>query len=195
MGSSIIHHQSLLQLLLARRTVHQFKPEPVDREIIQQALISSVYVPNHKHTNPVRYKRVGKSARQKLTARALELKRAKQNNIELTPTIEEAIRSQYLYPDTLLAVTQIKSESPMQQKEDYATLACALHNISLVLWGHGVGTKWSSGEIIRDKMTYEILGVDSTKESIEAFFWIGIPMQVPAAPAKPNVNDILREVE
>ena len=195
MGNSILHHQSLLQLLLARRTVHQYKPEAIDKEIIQQALVASLYVPNHKLTNPVRYRRVGKETRQKILQRAIELKKAKQDNIELTPTIVEAIRTQYLYPDTLLVVSQVLSNSAHQTKEDYATLACALHNISLMLWGQGIGTKWSSGEIIRDPETYKILDIDNKKESVEAFFWIGVPLQIPLAPSKPNVNEILQEFD
>lgn len=187
-------YQSLLKLLLERRTVHQFKPEVIDKELIDQALVSSLHVPNHRSTNPVRYYRVGKETRERLLSVAISLKKEKQSNLEVTPTVLEAIRSQYLYPDTLLVVTQLRSEIPIQQHEDFATLACGLHNISLVLWTQNIGTKWSSGDATRDPRTYEILGIDKAVETIEAFFWIGVPLQIPKTPPKPKLNDVLIEL-
>lgn len=176
------------EALLTRRTVHFYEPEPVDEALIEQALEAAIRAPNHKLTNPWRFTRVGPVSREQITALGVSLK----CDEAASDSKREKVRRKLADPPVLLIVSQRLSEDAHTRQEDYASVACAIQNLSLSLWANGLGSKWSSGAITRHEQTYAIAGIDPLQEEIVGFVWAGTPKPGPTTPRAPLESVVRR---
>jgi hypothetical protein len=180
------------ELVLTRRTVHNYHSDPVSDSLVEESLRLSLWAPNHKLTFPWVYTLVGRAARERLADLAVELKGAKSGE-PLSPEKAKAVRDSVLNPSHLLSLALKKSGTPAQMHEDYATLACSVQIMSLHLWQNGVATKWSTGGFgVHDK-TYGILGLDPAEVKLEGMLMIGRGSIVPAAAVRPDLSKFLRK--
>ena len=92
---------------------------------------------------------------------------------------------------SLVVVSQCRSKDAHQSREDYAAVACAIQNFCLYLHSHGVGTKWSTGSLIRHPKAYEIMEINPQAEEIVGFLWCGYASKTPSV-RRPDVNDVVR---
>lgn len=141
----------ILDLILSRRTIHNYLNEKVPTQYIENAVWAGVHAPNHKHTWPWRFYLLGSQARGLLA----------QKNPKFSSAGE------------MLVLAIKKATDPNQAKEDYASLACAVQNMSLYLWQHGFGTKWSTGKLMKTEGLYEAIGQSPEQIEICGIFWIG----------------------
>lgn len=179
------------ELVLTRRTVHNYAAKDVPREAVQNALELSLWAPNHKLSYPWVYTWVGPRARARLADLSVELKSKKG---PLNEVKAKAIHSAMMTPAHLIALAIQKSE-PHREYEDYATLSCSVQIATMDLWHKGIGTKWSTGGAWMHERTYEILGLDPAKVRLEGGLLIGMPLGVPPAPERPPLEKFLRETE
>lgn len=179
---------NLQQLIADRRTVHDYRAEPLPEGAVERALTAALAAPNHRMTEPWRFVRVGPVAR----ARLVEISAAlKGGGAELSGPALDKLRAKMLSPAELLVVCQVRSEDPTLTREDYAAVACAVQSAMLAWWAEGIGSKWSTGAVTTDARTYEALGVDPSQEEIVGFLWAGYSAR--EAP-KPRRRRALAEV-
>lgn len=178
---------SLQELLLSRRTIHDYRPDPLPPGVLDAALEAALRAPNHKLTNPWRFTLLGPEAREALTSLAIHIKT---DGAMAPPAKVEKIRLRFSNPPAILVVSQVVSQDAHRAHEDYAAVACAIQNIQLSLWAHGVGSKWSSGDITTHPDTYALARV-SPPERIVGFVWIGLPDEIPDPPRLP-LSAVLR---
>lgn len=179
---------SMQKTLVERRTIHDYTRDKVSEAWIEEALDAAIHAPNHKNTAPWKFYWLGREARQPLVELSVKLRRDKEGK-DLPPGLVQAIENKILDPDVLMVVTRKNTDNAFQAREDYAAIACAIHNLSLSLWDKGVGTKWSTGEITRHAETYRNLSIHPQSETIEGFIWIGVPQRIPPKPPKVNWKD------
>lgn len=179
------------ELVLTRRTVHNYHSDPVPDSLVEESLKLSLWAPNHRLTFPWVYTWTGSTAREKLAALAVELKSAKE---PLSPEKMKAVRETVLAPSHLISLGLKRSEKPSIMHEDYATLACSVQIMSMHLWQHGVATKWSTGGFGVHEKTYGILGLDPSLVRLEGILMIGRAQTVPASPERPPLSKFLRKV-
>lgn len=179
------------QLVESRRTVHMYKPDKVDDTLVRQALLSSLWAPNHRLTFPWCYLMVGPVKRAEIAELAVELKREKD---ELNEIGAKAVRNSVLHPSHWVAMALRRHEKPGVEHEDYATLACSVQIASLYLWQHGIGTKWSTGAMTLHKRTYDILDLSPAEYKLEGALLIGVPQMIPKPPKRPELADIMVEL-
>ena len=177
----------IADVILNRRTIHNFKPEPVPPvEEIQKAMDMAICAPNHHSTEPWRFYLLGNETKEKiclLNAEMIEAVRGEQAaRIKLDRWRE--------IPGWLL-LTCTKSTNEIRAMEDYAACCCASENMMLYLWSIGIGVKWTTGGVTRDPRFYEILGVDPDKESVVGLFWYGYPDDVPQSSRKKSEDRIV----
>ncbi len=178
--------------LLNRRTIHEYRDEPISEEAVQRALQAALRAPNHKLTNPWRFTRVGPRGRAELVRLGVELKAAKKGS--LTDEQRDYYRQKFANPAELVVVSQVLDADPFRRREDYAAIACAVQNFLLSLWAEGIGSKWSTGGITTDERTYELLQIDADTEEIVGFLWAGVPAETPNPPRRP-LEAVLRTTE
>lgn len=181
---------TVFDVATSRRTVHSFEDRPIPDGALDRALKAAIRAPNHKLTNPWRFTIVGPEARERITDIAVALKADKPGFNE---TMEQKIRRKVGNPAELVVVSQVLDADEFRRREDYAACACAIQNISLVLWEEGISSKWGSGGVTRSAATYDVLGIDPELEEIIAFVWIGYPETVPDPPRTP-LEDVIRRI-
>jgi nitroreductase len=182
----------LAQLIVSRRTVHNYKTDKIADDLVIKALELSLWAPNHKLTYPWIYTWAGAGARARLADLSAELKATKK---PLSETEKRAARANVTNPSHLIMLGLGRSEDAGRQHENYATLACSVQIAMQFLWNQGIGTKWSTGGWSTHARTYEILGLSPDEVSLEGALMIGVPLIVPAATKRPPLEKFLRKVE
>lgn len=175
------------ELILTRRTVHNYTPEKVPDELVREALELSLWAPNHMLTFPWVYHWIGPKCRAALAELNAELKGGRDS------VKGQAAQNNVLNPSHLVSLGIKRSrDTPMRQHEDYATLACSVQSMSLFLWHHGVCTKWTTGGWSTHERAYGILGVSAAEVQLEGCLLIGKAQTVPPAPPRPAFDRHVR---
>ena len=181
--------QHLAERIRSRRTVKMFLQQPVSRKLVLDAIEVARWAPNHHLTEPWHFYLLGADA----IAKSVELTRVvvterKGEKIGDFKAKDAATRPCWL------VVTCRKSDDELTEREDYASVCCAIQNFSLYLSEAGVEMKWSTGPITRDRRFYELLGIDANAELIVGLMWYGYPKITPTQQRKP-VREIVTELD
>lgn len=170
----------IAELLSGRRTINFFQAEPPPRELIVQALDLARWAPNHRLTEPWRFYWLGQNTAQAVAELNAELVAASKG-----ADVAQRKLADWLAKPGWLVVTQLRSADPLQNQEDYAACCCAMQNLMLYLWSQGVGSKWSTGAVIREARFYDLLWIDPAIEVVVGLLWYGYPADIPQTPRKP----------
>ena len=179
--------------ILQRRTIKDFRPEPVPAEALERFLDAGRWAQNHKLTQPWRFTLLGPETHRRLAEEFAETQAASAPETE-RDQVRRSAAAKLLSKPRLVAVSQRLEGSPAQRREDYAAIACAIQNIQLAAWAEGVGMQWSSGKIIVLPPTYAVLGIDPAAEELVGLLFFGHPAKVPAAPPRRPLADVLRRL-
>ncbi len=173
------------QLIRSRRTVHQFSNRDIPAEIVTKALELALWAPNHRLTFPCKFYDIGPESRQQVIDLAVNLKLEK-NHDAFTFAMQQSLRDKLGSASKMIFLGIRKCEDEFQAREDYATLACGVQNMSLYLWSEGVGTKWSTAEFTSVPQIYKILGIDAKSIEIVGVLLVGTfegNLKVPPRPS------------
>ena len=185
---------SVDEIIQSRRTIFKFKPGPIGRETLQEILKAGTWAPNHHLTEPWRFTVIGEATKLILAGRYREIqkeKAAQGTSEEHLHIIGQKGHDKFMGKPTIVAVSCVQEGDEQAQREDYAAACSAMTLIQLAGWERGVGMQWSTGPITREQATYDLLGIDSSKEYILGFYYMGYPAEVPPAKRKP-LHDVLR---
>ena len=173
------------QALTSRRTVYRYKREEVPDWILECAFEAASNAPCHKNTHPWKFYVMGEKTRESLIPEVEKLAKKKSlDREEAVSGISKAIEK-IISPPLLICVTSARSpKDPFREEEDYAATACAIQNMTLSLWGNGVGSQWSTGAITRSDAAYAAIGVSREKERIVGFIKAGYPEKIPSITKK-----------
>lgn len=176
------------ELILTRRTVHNYTTQSVDDALVEEALALSLWAPNHKLTFPWVYTWLGPETRARLGDLNAELK-GKDN-----PVKAKAARDNVTTPSHLISLGIKRTPGNLgREHEDYAALSAGVQNMSLFLWQKGVCTKWSTGGWSTHPRAYEIIGVNPDEVSLEGCLMIGHAQIMPPKPERPPLAQFLRK--
>ena len=176
-----------LALAQQRRTIYQFTSQPVEAAKLTHCLEAAIWAPNHGLTQPWRFYVIGNDTKHRLTqvyATNRAAKRAQVNTLEYNDIYAKACERFIANPQILL-VGQQRTDNTIQSKEDYAACACAIQNFQLAAWEQGIGVQWSSGPILNDEQTYQILGLDSQQIELIGILYMGYAQCIPNSTRKP----------
>jgi nitroreductase len=178
------------RIIRQRRTIQNYLPKKIPEDILFKTLKSALYAPNHKNTFPTKFYILGEMKRRQLANISLLIRH--QRGIQISEELKKNVEKKFLDPSHLLIIARKNSENQIQSKEDYATISCVVHNISLILWAKGVGIKWSTGELIKRMETYNSLNIDPKEETIEGLIFIGYPETISLPPAPFDLESSLK---
>lgn len=183
---------NLQQIIADRRTVHDYRVEPLPEGALERALEAAVAAPNHRMTEPWRFVRVGPQTRLQLVEISADLK---SGGAGLSEPALDKLRAKMLWPAELIVACQVRSDNPELQREDYAAVACAIENAMLAWWSEGIGAKWSTGAVTTDPRTYAALGIAQEREEIVGFVWAGYSAREAPKPRRRRaLAEVLRSV-
>ena len=180
--------RDLEEVIRGRRTVNLYLQTPVPRALVREAIDAATWAPNHHVTEPWHFYLLGRETIERCLDLCFELVRAKKS-----AEAARFKREQWSEKPGWLVVTCRRSEDELLQREDYAACAAAIQNFMLYLWKAGVGSKWTSGEITRDKRFFDILGIDADTEFVVGLLWFGYPKLTPTQKRK-ELDDVLSQL-
>src|SRR3989440_7451682 len=137
------------QAIRGRRTHKAFAPEPVPRELLEELLELARWAPNHHLTNPWRFRVVGPNALARLKEAA---------GPEAAAKLDRA--------PTLVAVTALRSEDPVQDEEDLCAAACATYAVLLTAHGRGLAGYWRTPAVLRSEAGRAALGIPAQERFV-----------------------------
>ncbi len=188
-SSALVEVVEVFEIIKSRRTIHSYSDKKVSDEILQSALESAIHAPNHHLTWPWFFIRVQGKTRNEIADLYVKLKSQKS---PLSVKAAEAARVKILEAPVLL-IAGIKKRVATE-REDYASLACALQNMALYLWSENVGMKWSTGQLIQASELYSLLNISSDTHEIAGVIHIGYPRVIPQKTERPPLEQFYRSV-
>jgi nitroreductase len=180
----------IAERIRSRRTTKLFLKQEVDPKLVHEAIEVARWAPNHHLTEPWHFYMLGPNKVEACISLIGDLIRETKRDEELAAFKEQSARSM---PGWLL-VTCTRSEDELLQQEDYASVCCAIQNLTLYLSEAGIAAKWTTGLITRDQRLFDIMGIDFEEEFVVGLFWYGYPKTLPTQTRK-DVEEILTETD
>ena len=186
---------NILEAIRTRRTIYRFRPERVSAEVVQRMIEAGTWAPNHRLTQPWRYTIVGQET-QRAIAETFASAQAAEKSTKSSLTIDdvrEKFLAKFMSKPNLIVISCQEVADPKQRREDLAAAACAVQNMQLAAWSEGVGCQWGTGAPTRHSAVLEILGI-TNDESVVAFLFFGYPEELPVAPARKAMAEVVCEL-
>src|SRR5581483_7496992 len=161
------------QAITQRRTHKAFAPEPVSRPVLDELLELARWAPNHHLTNPWRFRVLGRDALSRLKDAA---------GPEAAAKLDRA--------PTLIAVTQVRDDDPIQDEEDLCATACATYAILLGAHARGLAGYWRTPGILRTQAGLSALGI-GPEEHFVALIHLGRARQDKEPPERAPARDVV----
>jgi nitroreductase len=158
----------------SRRTHKQFGREPVDEATVRDLLDLARFVPNHKLTQPWRFRLLGPETRQRLneavgTTEAMKLGRA----------------------PTLILATAVLSGDPVTDDEDLHATACAVYAVLLGATARGLASYWRTPAALGEQAVRDLLGL-AANERIVSLIHLGPQASDPPVKERLPFEDVVQ---
>ena len=179
MTNSECSNAQVFNLIQSRRTCYQFLDKyeyPVDNQKLQICLQAATYAPNHKLTQPWSFWVIGDEFKKKLShiyADNRASKKQAQTDDDCYQCFYDLAVEKFTKIPKVVLVGQNIASDPVVFKEDYAACACAIQNFHLMAWQQSLGMQWSTGAILEDPRTYELLQIDPQNCSLIGALYLG----------------------
>jgi len=190
---AIIPNPTIVTAIKSRRTIKEFRSDPIPEETLWRILDTARWAPNHRLTEPWRIAIIGSRSRETL-ADALASQMASSQDPSVLVKAKEDARRKVMSSPVLLAITCRIAENPGQQVEDLAAVCAAIQNMQLAAWADGIGSHWNTGRVTRLLETSALLGLSERGEELVGFLYLGYPAQIPEPPKRRPIQDFVRNL-
>jgi nitroreductase len=163
----------LEQAIRTRRTHKAYAPEPVDRATLDELFELARWAPNHKLTNPWRFRVLGPQALQRLKEAGED--RVAAAKLDRAPT--------------LVAVSATQAGDPVLDEEDVLATATAAYVVLLAAHGRGLAGYWRTPGVLRTAAGRAALRIPAD-EHVLGLLHLGHPRQEPRVPERATVDTI-----
>jgi nitroreductase len=156
-----------------RRTHKQYGDEPVEEGTLRELVELARYAPNHKLTNPWRFRVLGPETRRRIDELVGENEAQKLGRAP-----------------TLMLATALRSEEPTLAEEDVLATGCAVYAILLGATARGLASYWRTPGCFREEPVRELLGL-AANEEVVSLIHLGAPGSDPPPKERAPVGDVL----
>jgi nitroreductase len=158
----------------SRRTHKQFGQEPVDEATVRDLLDLARFAPNHKLTEPWRFRLLGPETRRRLDevvgrTEAMKLGRA----------------------PTLVLATATLSGDPLTDAEDLHATACAVYSVLLGATARGLASYWRTPAALGEEAVRQLLGLAGS-ERVVGLIHLGPKVSDPPEKERRPLDEVLR---
>jgi nitroreductase len=161
-----------LTAIRTRRAVKEYDDRPIPREWIEELLDAARWAPNHKLTHPWRFNIFMGEGREKLVEARQNAVRwaAEQKGKTATDEELEFARAKCYSAPVLIIVSQVQSDNPITQKEDYAACWCAIQNLLLAATARGLASYPSTGVWVDHDFLGPVIGLPENEKPVACIF-------------------------
>lgn len=154
------------EVIRSRRTVKAFAETPVPRETLEELFDLARWAPNHRLTEPWRFRVLGPDTTAGLVRAA------------------GAAGDKLLRAPTLIVATCIPSQLPLHAQEDLEATACAVYALLLGAHNRGLVAYWRTPGVLRTPQGRESVGI-SDDEIVIGLLNLGYPKEDGELPEPP----------
>ena len=165
------------EAIRTRRTHKAYRPEPVDRALLEEILELARWAPNHNLTNPWRLRVVGPQALERLKDAA---------GPESAKKLDRA--------PTLVVVSCALTGDEIQSEEDLHATACAAYIVLLAAHGRGLATYWRTPEVLRTPEGQAAVGMGDDERFV-GLLHLGNPVQEQKPPERLPADQVIEFLE
>jgi nitroreductase len=168
----------LEEAIRGRRTHKAYGPDPVDRETLDELFELARWAPNHKLTNPWRFRVLGPRALERLQA-----------------TADDPVAAAKLArAPTLVVVSSTQSGDEVLDEEDRYATAAAAYGLLLAAHGRGLAGYWRTPAQLRTPEGRAAVGVGED-ERVLGLLHLGTPRQEPRTPDRAPLQDVVEYLD
>jgi len=139
--------KNLKNLIRSRRSIYppMYIDEAIDEEIIKEMLENANWAPNHKKTEPWRFKIYRSAARQKLADWLSSTYKERMPVDKFSEKKFQKLSTNPVKSDTVIAIImQRDPDEQLPEWEELAAVAMAVQNLWLTATAYGLGAYWAS---------------------------------------------------
>jgi nitroreductase len=156
-----------------RRTHKAFGPEPLPREQLEELLALADWAPNHNLTVPWRFRVIGPRALARLKEAAGPEGAAK---LDRCPT--------------LVVVSAVQGEDPVQSEEDLHSTAVAAYIVLLAAHARGLAGYWRTPGLLRGGEGRAAVGLPADERFVGLLHLGQLRQEKPAPPRPPSAETV-----
>jgi nitroreductase len=168
----------LEEAIRTRRTHKAYGPEPVDRATLDELFELARWAPNHKLTNPWRFRVLGPQA-------LARLKEASDDPIAAAKLARAP---------TLVVVSATQCGDALLDEEDAYATAVAAYMVLLAAHGRGLAGYWRTPALLRTPEGRAALHI-AEDERVLGLLHLGHPRQEPRTPDRAPVQDVVEYLD
>src|SRR5437763_9675782 len=151
------------EAIRTRRTHKAYRPEPVDRQTLEELFDLARWAPNHHLTNPWRFRVLGPRALERLKRAAGDLAAADAERASAAEVARVAAAKLDRAP-TLVVCSMVRSDDPVEMEEDRHATAVAAYIVLLAAHGRGLAGYWRTPDVLRTQAGREAVGLGADEE-------------------------------
>ena len=161
----------------SRRTHKAYRPEPVDRETLDELLELARWAPNHHLTNPWRFRVIGPQALGRLKVAAGPDAAAK---LDRAPT--------------LVVCSCVLGGDEVQNEEDLEATAIAAYIVLLAAHARGLAGYWRTPGVLRTAAGRGAVGLPD-EEKFVGLIHLGYPIQQKPVPGREPASNVVTHLD
>jgi nitroreductase len=163
-----------------RRTHKAFGPRSVEPTVLRELFELASWAPNHRLTNPWRFRVLGERTRTAL--------------MELAESEQPGAAIKLQRAPTLVAVGAHMSGEEAQDREDLLATAVAAYIVLLGAHARGLAAYWRTVPLLDDPRARDLLGLPA-EETPVGLLYLGEPVQEQRVPERAPVPDFVIELD
>lgn len=184
-----MRYTSVTEIIKARRATPpgMLMKKEISKEVIEELLENASWAPNHKKTEPWRFKVYTGDSKQKLAEDCYRILEAK--HTEGYPVAEDKIAkfvgNLQKVPVAIAIIVQIDPSKRLPEWEEVAAVSMAVQNMWLTTTEKGLGAFWATPGFM--ELFDEVLEIQSGQK-ILGFFYVGEIMMDYPSPGRGDVS-------
>ncbi|MGH2396983.1 MAG: nitroreductase family protein [bacterium] len=178
---------SVIEAITTRRSVPQFKPDPVPKELIHRLLDAAVWVPNHRMTEPWQFYVLGETTKRKFAEIRRDFRKQSLPNPdapEVKPALQKIVDDTVKTPAVNIVTSRGHTDPELQEENYWATFG-AVYAFMLAAWAEGLGTYFRTGPIREYPLLRQMLNLEDDQRIIGVVY-AGYPAVVPQKQRTPS---------
>src|SRR5713226_530338 len=172
--------KTVTDVITTRRSIPQFRPDPISSDTIARLLEVAVWVPNHRLTEPWQFFVLGEKSKRRFAEVRRDFRAAMLPNPkapEVQPALQKIIEDTVHIP-VIIVVTSVGHDDPELQEENYWAAFGSAYAFMLGAWSLGIGTYFRTGAMRDAPALREMLQLPTDRRVI-GILYAGYPAAVP----------------
>jgi nitroreductase len=161
----------VLEAIRTRRTVKSYGPEPVEREVLERVLEAARWAPNHRLTEPWRFRVLGPQSLAALKVVAGE----GGGKLDMSPTV--------------LVASFVPSALPAHAVEDEHASAAAIYAVLLAATAEGLASFWRTPAFVTSEAGRAAIGLPDAERVLGIVCLGPLDGDAPEPPARGGLDE------